>query len=63
MKHEGTIIISNGGEIKAIVEGVEGPSCKGAFDWIEKLGEVKEHGATPDMYKKKKSKVRQKVNT
>lgn len=61
MKHEGKIIISNGGKIRANVEGVEGPDCKGLLNWVEKLGEVKDRGPTPDMYKNEIPKIRQKV--
>lgn len=42
------LIITPDGQIASTVLGVCGPDCEGLTEWLDNVGEVTEHHATPD---------------
>jgi hypothetical protein len=49
--HTIDVEISQEGEIRTTVNGVQGEGCEALTQWLEELGEVVEHRRTPDYYR------------
>lgn len=49
-EHTITFVIKLGGEMETTVEGIDGPECEKATEWLDRLGKVVRHEHTADYH-------------
>ena len=50
MGHTIDVVITDDGEVKVTVQGVQGPACEDISKFLDQLGDVIEDKKTPDFY-------------